>query len=1187
MNSPLKGPTQNASKEGATTPGVNGRKSSISQGQGGIGSGTQNRPGPRRRDTSDSFSGNPLATPSAFGRQGREDTPLATPPSSLLRRRTDFREGSGGSPFDKPRLDTGIDTGSAFNSWKRNVSGPMSAGVTGPSSPWAPSGPQSAGFGAFGNFSMDNAGPVPQTPGEKRLGFGSMRGESRFKGLMSKESSEDVSGRVKDKPHAGLERLSETENERQSHKLSEARKKPSLFEEEERIGSAALGGDEPSPPPRSYAGNLDHKRTHDEIGFSSFNTPSNLGVFRDIAGRRDTTPHDTPNFTEPAHEAMSPTNTNPYQSPDAEKSAEIDENGRRTTFSLKPQSSKHNLSTYDGDRSQTSSAGRNISGLGAIGGSVPWSAAPGGSTQHTRAPQGFGPGFSDPIFGPMADLGTPTSNAFARSKMGALFPTQTQESVRAGEGKGDQGASQESRRLFAAQPARGALDEFFGTSDSDTLAGDSLYGLGSTDSTTLIGSDLTQSAAPGISAQSQSGASSFFGRSPEPDSNAEPPPAQQRQMVMPDRMRWVYRDPNGDKQGPFSGLEMHDWYKAGFFSPELQVKKSEDVDYEPLAQLIRRIGNSREPFLVPQIGIPHGQPTAPGLLGGPAPTGGAPPSSNQPLFGNSFPSFGTTLTADQQNALERRKQEEQYLMARQKEHLAATQIYMKQQMQITPMPMHPQQLHHHSSAHSLHSQPSYGSITSPGGFQSTSQLPIPPPVPNAGFFDPSIRPGFAGQTAPGDAFSGAARETGLISNLDRLNLGPPVSSAYGSVAQQEGYGHQQQVANMLQDRARLQAQQGQWESQDKGDGRENLERLEQFRQLRAGQGEQERPRPPSGPIARPANFDAVGQQGDFIEQHQPPTQQLGNNQGWKEAPIDVPTFDQNQQSPEDIAPQPSTSPLPAPAAQRDRRYIAEVLAAESDSRSQTPIETPTAASVAPWAKESAEGSKGPSLKEIQEAEARTAAQREEIAAASRRQAAEQERILQAQLASQAPAPAPGLPSSASWATSSPVTTSGGPAPWAKPAAVGKSVTPAAPKQKTLAQIQKEEEARKNKAAAAAAAAASIANVTTASTTPGGKRYADLASKASPSVGGAWTTVGAGGKVKSPSTPTATTAAVAPTQRSSSGVNTTTATTAAAKPKVTAPTRNAGPTSVQTAHDELQKWMKNSLGKGLNAGVKGM
>lgn len=88
------------------------------------------------------------------------------------------------------------------------------------------------------------------------------------------------------------------------------------------------------------------------------------------------------------------------------------------------------------------------------------------------------------------------------------------------------------------------------------------------------------------------------------DPPSEPMP-QKRTTVMPDRMRWIYRDNSGNTQGPFSGLEMHDWYKAGYFSPTMLVKKQEDPDYELLAELIRRIGNSREPFLVSQIGIRH------------------------------------------------------------------------------------------------------------------------------------------------------------------------------------------------------------------------------------------------------------------------------------------------------------------------------------------------------------------------------------------------------------------------------------------------------------------------------------------------------------------------------------------------------------------------------------------------------
>src|SRR6202043_2491059 len=120
------------------------------------------------------------------------------------------------------------------------------------------------------------------------------------------------------------------------------------------------------------------------------------------------------------------------------------------------------------------------------------------------------------------------------------------------------------------------------------------------------------------------------------------PQGQQRTMVMPDRMRWVYLDPQGQVQGPWSGLEMHDWYKASFFTADLSVKKVEDAEFEPLGQLIRRIGNSREPFLVPQIGVPHGLATT--QAGAPfAPAATASVSqqgSVQPPFAGAFPSFG-------------------------------------------------------------------------------------------------------------------------------------------------------------------------------------------------------------------------------------------------------------------------------------------------------------------------------------------------------------------------------------------------------------------------------------------------------------------------------------------------------------------------------------------------------------------
>ncbi|KAI5286764.1 hypothetical protein KEM52_001871, partial [Ascosphaera acerosa] len=186
--------------------------------------------------------------------------------------------------------------------------------------------------------------------------------------------------------------------------------------------------------------------------------------------------------------------------------------------------------------------------------------------------------------------------------------------------------------------------------------------------------------------------------------------------------------------------------------------------------------------------------------------------------------------------------------------------------------------------------------------------------------------------------------------------------------------------------------------------------------------------------------------------------------------------------------------------------------------------------------------------------------------------------------------APGIPATSVWAKQA-----------VKPAA--------APAKKTLAQIQKEEEARKQKLAAQQAAATNAGALAAATTShanaasgPGsgtstpsaGKRYADLAGKmaqqAQATGGGAWTTVGAGGKVKAPAPPT-------PTTRSAPAV----AATAALKPRsvsaapvkastVSSPsgTATAGPSaaanSTTRAMEELGKWAKNALRGGMNSSI---
>ena len=1167
-----------------------------------------------------------------------------------------------------------VATVSPFGSLRRTSTQPVSAGANGPASPWSGA-PPSAGFspmGAFGNFAIGSGSAQTPTAEEKKPGFGSVRGQSRFKGLMGAGSSEDMALNVREKASmSSLERLAESTNEPSQAQWANDRTAlprkthAELYGDGEDFGtgSAALGGDDASPPlPQSSRyKNPDRQTSYDDIGFSSLGLSSDMPPFRELMQRRDHTQQQTPQSLNQgighSNEPMSPTNTNPYQSPEGEKSTLEDDNADEPDlhnsqypgagpFGHAARGFQNQLDAHIGDRSQTSSTGASrgfpslggLGDVGSLGGSGAWSGPPGAIGTPSRAQPAFGAAFGDSLLG-SGDLTSRSQSGLAgstlfgaastgtinrNSKLNSLLPNAIQDQMRGEASRHEQGFGDGSDAFSrdaghhapgfglrdidtSSRLGRGGMDEMFSNLENRSRG---LQGLASPFATTEPGpmppSQVPVSASVQTPFSAGPSGSNYFARSQEQDaSSSQMPASQQRQMVMPDRMRWIYRDPSGNTQGPWSGLEMHDWYKAGFFSPELQVKKLEDADYEPLAQLIRRIGNSREPFLVPQIGIPHGS-SAPVPSSTTATSGAAPattPSTAQPPFASSFPSFGTTLSAEQQNALERRKQEEQYLMARQKEHLAQQQVMLKQMQHISGV--HGQQLHHHSSAHSLQSQPSYGSITSPGapiGYQpSPGQGPIQPPASVPGFFDGLSRN--AGPLGGGADPLNSVREEDLPRLMERLGMGRGNQQPFNDPTFAQDPGHQQHVAAMLQERDRQRREQEQYDMLQRGndDQRATAERLEQYRQLRAQEEQQQFQTP--GPIGGRVNrqtldLDPTGQQPmhdgghgyqDLSQQtHNEPEPLSLSEQVQKAAAKQQPAS--QPQSPwgkvESGLPQPfpppqSSSPMPAPTPQRNRQSVADALNAESQTPSQADSIETLGAALAPWAKETAEGSKGPSLKEIQAMEAKSAAQKEENAAAARRAVAEQERLSQQ---NQPVAPAPGLPSSANWASSiSPaVPTATGASPWAKPAAGTPAVaTPVAGAKKTLAQIQKEEEARKNRAAAAANSAAIT---TTTAALAGGKRYAELASKASVPTpltsSAAWTTVGASGKVK---TPTASTPGLS--MRSASG-GIVQPSASAAKPKPIVTTSTKAPGNQQVANQEFQRWTKSALSKGLNSNMNG-
>jgi PERQ amino acid-rich with GYF domain-containing protein len=1176
-----------------------------------------------RRQTGDSYPfPNAVTSPT-----GREEQRAPSPPASLLRRRTDLKDI--GKSEDATGEEKGVSTPSG--AVKRNPIGPLGgAGFGVPASPWA-NGPQSAGFspmGSFGNFGLGGSGQG--TPVEKRAGLGSGRAESRFKNLLSKDSNEDISSKALEHKTSisNLPKVNENESWRPQSDAPAA-----LLEEPDEdggiSGSAALAAGSDLSPPNNHQGlrgfdTPSRSNTRDrDFGFGAFGmTSDNAGGFGSGFLQSNQQTPGRPGISA-GNDPQSPTDTNPYKSPEHHGAEQLRESLDDTTdipsaplpglgfggdsmhqaAGLGGLGALPNLGRHVGgqgpasdDRSQTSSVGPNrgftgLGGLGQFGGSSAWNTSqpslgtPGRQTAGLS--NAFGGGMLGNSLGDMqspnlAGLGGGTSMSphvgagFGGSRMSSMFPQGMQDQMR----QGDQLEDRPGQAQFAGL---GGLDVdnpfqgqgFGGQLDGDQFLQDQLAGQG-------------QHQQPASSASNQ------------------PPPPQQRTMVMPDRMRWIYRDPQGQTQGPWSGLEMHDWYKAGFFSPELLVKKAEDADYEPLAQLIRRIGNSREPFLVPQIGIPHGQTTAspPGPWAAAAPPAAAPPTGGaQPPFASSFPSFGTTLTADQQNALERRKQEEQYLMARQKEHLAQAQIAHRMQHIQGPHqgfapggPSQGGQLHRHSSAQSLHSQPSFGSITSPGAFQASPTQAPASGVP-AGFFDNSFRNPQAGLGAVGAGVDslGHITEEEIPSIMNRLNQGnrSVQPNQFGAPGQpfsqqqqsQDDRDRAQQVQQMLQDRNRLSEEQVRHDALEQGQTERQVpgERLKEFQQLQgqaaSTQQAQEQPSQAETTPTESSVGSPVAVQAEPAQTKEPLTltEQVQKAASAKQSPASAqsPWAKVDSGIPQPFPPAPSQSPLPAPAAQRtSRQTVADHLNAESRSRSQTPsAETPT--TVAPWAKEPAGPPKGPSLKEIQEAEAKKAAEQEVLAVAARRAALQKELELQTAAAAAAP-PAPGLPSSSTWAATSASPVSSGASAWAK-AAQPKPTSTAA---KSMAQIQKEEEARKRRVAAVAAQAQAVAMASVPSPA-GGKSYANLAGKVMPPLAqapaapgsSAWTTVGASGKTKLPAAPSPVPGARTPSA----------AVVPAAQPIMSAaikkvPSRSATMNSsgAINAQEEFKKWAINEL-----------
>ncbi|KAL2133308.1 hypothetical protein VTI74DRAFT_2574 [Chaetomium olivicolor] len=1186
VNSTLKPPQQNKDGNHPGTGGANGRKTSVSVNNTANfqnASPSTSRPGTRRRETTDTnpFPGASTASPAA-NRFARDE-------SWLPRRNTDLKESITDEPEEEEAnaRDATPSRAQPFALPRSNTAG--ASGFGGGSTLWGPSAGTSSGVGAFGSFAL----PTPPI-GDKRFATSG----SRLAHLIPKDSADNASAKPSDAPSWRPRQRTDTD--------------PFASSEDAPSGRTILGGGHDNSPPtttaqtqRSGAFDTPVKGNASDFGMSGLS----LGNQGDGNG--------------PA----SPSETNPYRSPLADRGEEDhgDHDEDRFPQTGPGSDQQSNFGTFprtfgaaalDGsDRSQTSSVG--AKGFGNVHPLSGWPAGPSVSTpDRERAP--FQNAFGGSIFSPLTDLpspglgglggvfGGPSGSRLGRGKLESLFPPAMQAQMH---GHDQDNLSDSVPDLRQVNPlgaiGRGAI----GLQSRDTSSPvrsvrggfEDLFPTSDTTRSPFTTSDQVQ---PSLTATTQPQSFPTTAGGPSfPAAQSPADPTAVRTMVMPDRMRWVYLDPQGTMQGPFSGLEMNDWYKANFFTPDLRVKRIEDPDFEPLGQLIRRIGNSREPFLVPQMGIPHGPPPVPGPFGASA-------SEAIPPLQSAFPSFGRTLTAQQQNDLERRKQEEQMFHARQRELAHHHPAFGR----LPPIqPGLSGALHHHSSAHSLQSQPSFGSMTSPVGM--TAPHPLGPIAPGAGFFDAAaaMAPGpaqapigpAADLFAPDLNFS----ERQMLANMQASgglpSAFPAVQTVAGPVGEVSGLRSQLPTVDQLQKdpqgfNERLKefhALRDQLDAEESGPSATSDDKVPGASEMKEEAAEREEQ---SVVAPGPAAEASSAAKETTVPAPEPATSKKANVTAQTELTLtekvrktQADNAKASQPAPASDLPMPfpppvQTTPLAAPTAQRPAsnlpaRYGERSATGTPDTMSDAAALAPPP--TAPWAPQpGAEMQKGPSLKEIQEAEAKKAAKKEEAAAAARRAALEQEAAaIREREKAAAAASNSGLPPTSTWGTGSPVGAPAG-SPWKQPTALKAGATGSgagnAGSKKTLADIQREEELRKQKAKEAAAQASAPAP------SPMGKRYADLASKvsASPSLmaaapatqlsqGGGWSTVGAGGKVKVPTGP-------AVQSRSSSVSNVKASPGLAAAKPAAKPVQTSLKDAKNLAMEEFKKWLHRELSRGL-------
>lgn len=81
--------------------------------------------------------------------------------------------------------------------------------------------------------------------------------------------------------------------------------------------------------------------------------------------------------------------------------------------------------------------------------------------------------------------------------------------------------------------------------------------------------------------------------------NTEHRAPETQQLVRPENIQWVYLDPAGNEQGPFSGDLMQEWLTDGYLSLDLQIRRKETPRFQTLKLFCELVQNYIQPFSVP------------------------------------------------------------------------------------------------------------------------------------------------------------------------------------------------------------------------------------------------------------------------------------------------------------------------------------------------------------------------------------------------------------------------------------------------------------------------------------------------------------------------------------------------------------------------------------------------------------